>query len=196
MNDSTIQNQETFDRLLSWLSPDRDVAGQKYEEIRRALILMLTWRGISDAETLADETINVVAKKLSEIAPHYIGDRRLYFYSVAKTLAKAYERQQQLQISLETLDVPSPRVDNMDPSEEELEKASDCLDNCLKRLPKEKRRLVLEYYAGEKQAKIDRRSHLAREMHIDSNALRVRVYRIRAQLQSCIEYCLEQKGEL
>src|SRR5690349_3308573 len=110
MKDSKIPNQETFDLLLGWLSPDRDIAGQKYEEIRRALIRIFTWRGISDAESLADETINVVAQKVSEVAPHYAGDPKAYFHSVGQRLLMAYERQQHHELPLEMVDLFSTEV--------------------------------------------------------------------------------------
>src|SRR6185369_14624999 len=57
----TIDN-ESFDALLAWLDPDREIAGQKYEVIRAGLIRIFVSKGFSDAEDLADETINGVAR--------------------------------------------------------------------------------------------------------------------------------------
>ena len=51
--------------LLEWLDPNLDLAGEKYEEIRRGLIKIFGYRGCSDAEGLADETINRVARAAS-----------------------------------------------------------------------------------------------------------------------------------
>src|SRR5215216_2251273 len=64
---------EEFDDLLSWLDPNRERAGSRYEEIRAGLIKRFRWRGCSDAEDLADKTINRVVKKLPEIRATYKG---------------------------------------------------------------------------------------------------------------------------
>ena len=78
--------QESFNQLLAWLSPSRDQAGRKYEEIRFRLIKILTCRGCLVPEDLADETINRVAKKVPEIAATYVGDPALYFFGVANNV--------------------------------------------------------------------------------------------------------------
>ena len=54
------------------------------------------------------------------------------------------------------------------------------------------RKLVLEYYRGEKKAKIDHRRSLAEQYGIALNALRIRAHRIRAALQECVETCIKQ----
>ena len=67
MNKNWLLTKEAFDALLGWLDPNREVAGQKYEVIRRRLITIFSCRGCAEAEDLADETINRVASKLSAI---------------------------------------------------------------------------------------------------------------------------------
>jgi hypothetical protein len=52
---------------------------------------------------------------------------------------------------------------------------------------------VLEYYRGEKKAKIDHRKKLAEKYEIALNALRIRAHRIRAQLYECVKDCLERR---
>ena len=56
--------KEEFDELLSWLDTDPDRAGEKYEAIRHRLITIFLNRQCYEAEDLADETINRVAKKV------------------------------------------------------------------------------------------------------------------------------------
>ena len=60
--------KEAFDSLLSWLDPDREWAGEKYEVIRARLIKVFAYRGCHTPEELADETINRVAKKIDEVS--------------------------------------------------------------------------------------------------------------------------------
>ncbi len=74
---------EAFEQLLVWLNPNREQAGSKYEEIRRRLIKILTCRGCTCPEELADETMNRVTRKVPEIIGNYVGDPSLYFYGVA-----------------------------------------------------------------------------------------------------------------
>jgi hypothetical protein len=49
---------------------------------------------------------------------------------------------------------------------------------------------VLQYYQEEKRAKIEHRKRLAERLGIELNALRIRAYRIRAELYECIRLCL------
>jgi DNA-directed RNA polymerase specialized sigma24 family protein len=176
-------SREEFDRLLRWLDADRDNAGRKYEGIRLRLIKIFTCRGCSEAEDLADETINRVTIKLQDISENYSGDPALYFYGVAQKIHLEYLRQ------MRPRPAPPPPVVEPDVDEQEFE----CLDQCLNRLPGDNRRLVLEYYQDIKRAKIDHRRRLAEQLGIAVNALRIRAHRIRSQLQQCVTGCLAQK---
>jgi DNA-directed RNA polymerase specialized sigma24 family protein len=79
--------------------------------------------------------------------------------------------------------------------EDETEDIEECLRSCLQKLSAENRKLIVDYYAQEKQAKIDHRSELAQQFGISVQTLRVKVYRIRVSLQGCIERCLKNKGQ-
>lgn len=183
MNRERIITQESFDRLLNWLDADRERAGDKYEAIRRRLITIFTCRGCREAEDLADETINRVIIRLPEIIESYVDDPALYFYGVAQKVHLEHLRKK-----------PPPNVAAQPPpaaDEEDDERDYECLEECISRLPASSRELVLEYYAEEKQAKIDRRKQLAQRLGIALNALRIRAYRIRAALQECVQNCLD-----
>jgi RNA polymerase sigma factor (sigma-70 family) len=174
-------NPEAFEKLLAWLNSDRDQAGKKYEDIRRRLIFILTCRGCTCPEDLADDTINRVARKLPELNDSYKGDPSLYFYGVARNVHREYVRKK-------SDPMPSPAPD----PPQELEQRYECLEQCMKRLTSKSRELVLEYYQEEKQAKIDRRRELANRLGIAVNALRIRAHRIRASLQECLFECIKQ----
>lgn len=177
--------QEALDRLLAWLDPDRERAGKRYEEIREDLIRIFIWRGCHEAEDMADETINRVAQKLPELALTYKGDPALYFYGVAKKLLLEYFRRESAGAIATVTDVPDTAEQNAEP--DRLTRAHEYLDDCLQKLSQEERELILQYYHDEKRAKIDHRRILAEKQKIDANALRVRVFRIRAKLLKCIE---------
>lgn len=173
--------QDAFDNFLRWLDPDRELAGKKYEDIRRRLIRIFACRGCSVSEELADETINRVIRKMQELADSYIGDPALYFYGVARNVHLEH-------VKKGPPPLPTPAPDTPQQKEREYE----CLEVCMDRLPAENRQLVLEYYQEEKRVKIDHRRELADRLGIAPNALRIRMHRIRASLQLCVESCLNQ----
>ena len=70
MKSTWALSQEAFDRLLAWLDPDRDRAGERYEEIRRKLIGIFLRRGCSTAEDLTDEAINRVKSQGRDRRPN------------------------------------------------------------------------------------------------------------------------------
>jgi DNA-directed RNA polymerase specialized sigma24 family protein len=182
--------QEAFDGLLDWLDADRDSAGVKYEQIRVRLIKIFSCRGCSEADELADETINRVTAKLGEIAEKYSGDPALYFYGVAQKVHLEYLRKRRVVQETTAIREPASRVSG--PDVDEIEYVLACLERCMEHLPDEHSRLVLEYYREEKRAKIDHRKLLAEQLGIAVNALRIRAHRIRLQLQECVQNCLAQ----
>jgi RNA polymerase sigma factor (sigma-70 family) len=187
--------QNPFDELLAWLDPaDRERAGEKYETIRRSLIKILTWGGCVDAEGMADETFNRVAERVPKLKQTYEGDPTLYFYGVARMLMKECRRSALLHVPLEEAgESEAPRPDELGEEEAPPPRERECLRRCLEQLSPRDRELILAYYAKDKQAKIDHRKELARQLGVMSNALRVRVYRIRGALEDCIELCLQEK---
>jgi DNA-directed RNA polymerase specialized sigma24 family protein len=188
-NESAL-TQDEFDALLAWLDPDRDQAAQKYEEIRRRLIKIFVCRGCPVAEDLADETINRVAGKVEGVAPSYVGNPVLYFYGVAKKVYhewfREWLRKQEATADASVAD-PVP-----DPDPPEPDREYDCLMECMKLLAPKDQDLILDYYQEEKQAKIDHRKKLAEGLGIGLNTLRIKVYRLRARLQECVEQLMKQ----
>src|SRR4051812_48482909 len=92
MNKNWALTQDAFDALLGWLDPNRDIAGQKYEDIRRRLVKIFSCRGCAEPEDLADETINRVTTRLATIESGFVGDPGRYFYGVANKVHLEYRR--------------------------------------------------------------------------------------------------------
>ena len=175
--------QEDFDRLLRWLNPDRDQAGEKYEKIRHRLNGIFSSRGCYDAEDLADRTINVVMSKTEWLEANYVGDPALYFYAVAK------------KIHLEDLKKKSPpKLPPPDPESPEVEQLSNILDDCLNELLTGERDLTLRYQEFKGQKRIQNRKRLAEELQLSRNALRIKVCHINARLKQCIESRLRDQS--
>ena len=181
MKKNWVLSQESFEALLTWLSADREQAGQIYEEIRLRLIRIFTARACTEAEDLADETMNRVASKLPDIGRTYSGDPAVYFYAVANNVHLEFLRRK----------IPAPVQITVDDSA--MEDRFRCLEECLKGLSADNRDLVIQYYQDERQAKIDHRKLLARRLGLAPNALRIRACRIRASLLKCVENCLGEK---
>jgi len=172
--------QEAFDQMLTWLNPDREEAGKKYEDIRKRLITIFTCRGCLMPEDLTDETIDRVVMKIPGIAGSYVGDPALYFFGVAKYVFHEYIRKI-------PIPVPPPVVHFT----REVEQQYSCLEECMQELTSKNRELILEYYSDEGD-KIVHRKRLAGKRGIELNALRIQACRIRAVLFQCVQECLKR----
>src|SRR5205085_4069807 len=113
--------QNEFDQLLGWLDPDRERAGQLYEKIRWRLIAILASRGCGQAEELADETIDRVARRVAHIRATYVGDPAIYFLGVMNNLHHQYLKRP-----------PLPRLAESADEADTKERVHLCLDSCLR----------------------------------------------------------------
>jgi DNA-directed RNA polymerase specialized sigma24 family protein len=186
MKKGWVLTQELFDPLLDWLDPDRERAGHKYETIRLKLIKIFTSRGCAEAEELADETINRVASKLSEIIDNWEGDPALYFFKVAQYIfaERRTKDSRQEMLNPDRLVMPTVREENEDNPEYE------CLLQCLEVLRMSERALVVAYYEQQGRAKIEQHQQMATAMGIAINALRIRACRIKRTLRNCVQECV------
>lgn len=179
--------QEAFDQLLAALGEDRERAGETYLEIRSNLVRFFEWRGCPLPEDHADETFNRVAKRILEgeeiLNPmsYCLGVARMLLLEISKSRAK----EQQALAEMATV----PQVASADTSE--LNTRIDCLQECLETLSTNNRELIIQYYQGEKGAKIESRKRLVERFGIPVNTLRMRALRLRERLQSCVEDCLK-----
>jgi len=184
---------EALEEILAWLNSDRGTAVNMYVQLRHDLEHLFSLRGCADPEELTDEVLDRVARKVHEVRPTFKGDARHYFHAVAKNVAKEDFKARKRRVSLEDVEPLQPEINETD---EEVAEVEECLQQCLQNLSKEKRELILAYYAREKQAKIDYRNELARQLGISVETLRVRVYRMRVQIGECINDCLSAKGRV
>jgi RNA polymerase sigma factor (sigma-70 family) len=181
-----IHEEESFESLLTWLDPNREIAGQKYEVIRTGLIRIFVSKGFSDAEDLADTVINRVMKKLPEIRDTYVGEPVRYFHGVARNIIRETLRRRE--IATETVPGFSDAVESH--SDE-----YDCLVKCLRFLAREKRELILDYHIYDGRDKVEHHRQMAEELGITDGALRGRAHHLRGSLEKCILECLEGMAE-
>ena len=198
MNDRAI-TQAAFDRLLHQLDPDREQAGLKYEAIRQKLTNLFRWRGCLDPEEYVDETIDRVTRRLQEGAEVHARDPYLYFHGVALNVLREHWKKTQKHglTALEELPAAqSPAENPIARQEEESERLEqetrlDCLNSCVEGLPRQQLEIVTQYHQEKGGTKIAQRNELARKLNIPLNALRIRVYRIRSELENCIGTCVK-----
>jgi DNA-directed RNA polymerase specialized sigma24 family protein len=172
---------------------DRAAAGERYEAIRRRLLVLFAARhtgSVVDTNALADETLDRVARRLHEgivletsVESFVLGVAR----NVAREKWKGIKE-------VEILPAAHPVAPEPDSPDFELLRERDfaleCLEKCLGELQPRPRSWVLQFYTGSGGLKIAARKRLAGELGLDLNALRVRLFRIRAKLERCVQDCL------
>jgi len=188
----TLQpRKEDFDAFLNWLSPDSEEAGIEYERIRKGLIRFYDFRGCSDLEFLADETINRVIWKFHTLDLSKKVQKTTIFYKFAGNIYREYVKHfTEKEIQLEPdWDIEDINVQSSQDSDNDLFK---CLDKCLDELSPKEKNLILAYYSEEKSAKTLLRKKLANELSIKLETLHVRACRIKETLRKCMEECMKK----
>lgn len=185
----TLTSDE-FETLLHMLGPDREQAGARYEQLRRRLLTIFSYRRCAGPEELADATLDRAARKLLEMANRFEGgDPSAFIFAVAWRIARESFRQPRPDALPEGWEVPDPRAPG--DFEEEKERERVCLERCLERLPEKERALVLQYHGDEKRTRIRLRSMLARHLSLTPNALRLKIHRITLRLRDCVFQCVD-----
>ena len=172
---------ESFEALLTVLHPNRDAAGEVYEDIRRRLVRLFEWRRCACPEELTDETFNRVARKFADGLSLERSDPYAYFCGVAHhVFQEVVRREVREHKALESGDLPASNS-----YEEEPDFRLEHLRHCLDMLGPGQRRLLLSYYQDEQR--IQSRKSLCRELGVEMNALRIRVHRLRRKVEICVQ---------
>jgi RNA polymerase sigma factor (sigma-70 family) len=188
---TNLLSQAAFDKLLAAFDRDRERAGEKYTELREQLCRLFTWRGCPDPDDHADETLNRTARRLS--GGEQIENVRGYAFGVARLLALEVLRQEERK-RLAIAELPTATESSEDADEDEMRLR--CLQSCLLALPPENRELIVQYYQGERGAKIAGRRQLAERFKLTLNTLRMRALRLREGLEKCMDRCMKSEESL
>jgi DNA-directed RNA polymerase specialized sigma24 family protein len=157
----------------------------------RNLVRFFEGRGCPEACDHADEVLNRVAKRLSE--GETIRDLNAYCYGIARlVLLEIYKERERAERAFKEL--PSLRLveANAEAVDEERRRL-DCLNQCLQKLPRDGRQLILGYYEGDHRSRIENRKRLGEKLGIPNQALRSRAVRLREKLEACLSGCLKKK---
>jgi DNA-directed RNA polymerase specialized sigma24 family protein len=182
-----VLTKDAFERFLAALDPDPNAAGVVYERIRSRLMIFFRCNGCADAELLTDETLDRTIRRLGEIE---IRNVMSFVKGIARNVASEAHKKSSKTAAIE--DLPAPVWDRSRPDEAP---AADpmqlrCLERCLQKLGPDEEKLIRDYYQDEKRQKIDRKRRIAEALGISAGALRIKAFRVRRQLQRCVEGCV------
>ena len=175
-----------FEALLRVLGPDRDAAGQKYEEFRQRLVRLFRLWGADSPEDAADVTIDRVMVKVAAGEKIRHDNPYVYFHGVARFVFMEGLRAR-VKDKAAAAEYGVPRASEAHDTVEERKAA--CLDKCLSRLNEADRAALLEYYDLGQRARIESRQAMADRLGIQVTALRLRMHRERERLRPCVEEC-------
>jgi DNA-directed RNA polymerase specialized sigma24 family protein len=173
-------NPESFEALLRFLHPDRDQAGVLYVELRRTLSRFFASRGFGWCEDLVDVSIARVAGQLAQGLRIRSRSHFGYFRGVADKVAREEWRRERRRRKVQESLAPT-----MFERECELDARLEALEICLDHLAREQRDLFESYHLCEDR--IRGRRELAQRLGLPLNALRIRVHRVRVELETRIE---------
>jgi RNA polymerase sigma factor (sigma-70 family) len=176
-----------FETLLRRLHPNRNCAGQKYEDLRWQLAKFFEWNCGFQAEDLVDKTLDRVARRLEEleipdVVPFAWGVAQNVRLEAMKTAARMVpipDRPNEEGFPVDTRDFEHHIHERL-----ELEQRRKQLHDCIQRLSPEDRKLFLAYHHPE-STPIEMRRKLASHLGITINTLRVRVNRLRHKVEQC-----------
>jgi DNA-directed RNA polymerase specialized sigma24 family protein len=181
-----VLDEDSLRRLLQALDPDPGRASERYEALRQRLVRVFVWEHVADAEALADETLDRVARRMHEGVT--LLDVAAYAHRIAELLL--LEARRTAIRRDRALGDPAYSAAASAASAHEIERRHACLEGCLGQLTPDQRGFILRYYAHEGRARIEVRDALAREYGIPLSALRNRALRLREKLEVCITACL------
>lgn len=172
--------------LLAFLGRDGRDGGAAYEELRQRLQFFFEWKGCDGAPELADETLNRVAAKLAAGEQIHTDEPRRYAFGVARFVYLEAVKRRARHTQAERADRAVTSEDSPADDAARREARLAALEACLNALPPQLQQILLRYHEDDGRQRIDQRKQLADEMGIALNALRIRVHRLRAQVEDCV----------
>lgn len=181
--------QKAF-RLL--FGEDEDAAVESYLELRQTLASVFRRRGRPDPDLLVDEVMDRLFRRVVdglEVQSAYLYARRIAQLVLMESL-----RPTDPLTSIDDV-VISESPDQVE-EQERRKQIDNLLSKSLAQLSEIDRSLVLDYFTGERAAKIKNRRELATNLGIPMEVLRVRVHRLVKRLRRELQDGLANQEEL
>jgi RNA polymerase sigma factor (sigma-70 family) len=164
---------------------------ESFAIIRSKLILFFEVKRCVDPEGLADETLMRVFKKLC--SGEEVTDLTAYSFGFARFVFLEYLRKKD--VPLEFIDEQLYQFEmeaNDDDNDAAMrEKKMACLEQCLARLKKDDREMLLQYYEVSGNLKTEHRLKMAQERNISRSTLSMRIFHLKEKLRKRVSDLLE-----
>ncbi|MEO6390790.1 MAG: hypothetical protein ABIP75_02990 [Pyrinomonadaceae bacterium] len=182
-----------FHQLLTWLDGDTNSDGGTYLEMRRRLVAFFDRKNCLQPDSLADETLNRVARRLEEEGAIESETPARFCYIVARfVFLENLRHERKRELSRQEIRHLRPSYETPDAEPERVrEKRLNCLESCVAKLDATSRQIITGYYQGTERIKIQNRRALAQSLNISPNALSIRACRIRDKLEACVKQCAD-----
>ena len=181
-----VQPAVLFEALLRHLAAGGERGEAVYEKLRTRLTSYLRLHLPSEADELADVTIDRLARRIHSGTP--IQNVYSYALGVARMVVfEARARYSRERSSFDEIGYLQESATSPDEDEVPDAEATDAaLTGCLEKLGSAASELILEYYVDSGANRIEARRQIAGRLGLSINALRNRALRLRAALESCV----------
>ncbi|MBK8465331.1 MAG: sigma-70 family RNA polymerase sigma factor [Chloracidobacterium sp.] len=184
---------DALDLLIGAIQKDGLDATSEYIRTRSSLVRYFETNGTAvDADMLADETLDRVAKQLAEGKALELRGSRAYFFAVARLVLLENIRRSRRFVSIDDPDNPTELANTTESVVEDMydrikrEIGLDAVVKCRDRLSGQEREILAIYDEGRGREKIDRRNALAEKLGKTKSTLIVAVSRIRTKIKDCV----------
>ena len=194
MRKDRTPSEPALEKFLLFLDPQRERAAQKYVQLQRKLVFWLECQHCTNAQELADCTIDIVVAQLFKGLEIYAEDPLVYCKGVARNLLQCQRGLDLRQVPLGDLSLQSEKQQAHEAfriamENDSQEQRADCLRHCLQRLSPQDRRFLESYYHDDWAQQLRQRKRLAAQYEMTPIALRTHAHRLRAMLKACVERC-------
>lgn len=188
------------DKLLRLFDTNPAIAAEKLLRCRQKLVRRFAAERCHDAEDLANETLRRVLEVLDRDEKKLTTTIEAFISGFATNILHEVHRRPNLkEVALEELTSEKvPRSISLEELELAFSREDElwsCLNGCLNELNQVNRETLVRYYNSELDEKLKEvRERMALMLGLTSAQLRKRTYKLRAQLENCIEDCLDRRN--
>ena len=170
----SIPHLDRYEEFFRLLEPTATSTSSGFAQCRLKLLKFFAWRFCEDPANLADETIVRLIKNVNAGTVVSSDHPYSYVYAVALNVFREYQR------TKEKTKIIS-RGNPADAAAQSV-RVVDCRELCLSQLSSDKTSFMARYYLGDREV-------MMKELRLTSNALRLKVFRIKQRLRRCCADC-------
>jgi DNA-directed RNA polymerase specialized sigma24 family protein len=178
------------------LDSDRDAAWEKYRVLWHKLMMFFQCHNCPSPPEHADEALSRIARR-DDLAD--IRNISAFAYGVARKMSFEIYEDLKKEISVEALpgrSIPDGRNVELETlANIDRDRRLRCVCRCLEKLQKDDRTLFITFQTADSDQHKEVRKKLAEKQGISAGTLRVRVFRIRRELEACARKCVVNRLE-